>query len=120
LRSLLPDNKRNGVDQTNPRGELVAHPLVSDVRRSLANFVRDCLVFFCWTARVKATKGPVITNRRFVQIRAKISHGAAIDLLRQIKDPEIRAMESIVFAGALLGSPVTRFMEKTRLAQTTP
>jgi hypothetical protein len=48
--------------------------------------------------------------RRFVEIEAKISSRAALDLLKEIKDPEIRTVESIMFARSLLGLPVKRFM----------
>ncbi|HLW51602.1 MAG TPA: hypothetical protein VKW06_02065 [Candidatus Angelobacter sp.] len=47
--------------------------------------------------------------RRFVEVETKISYRATIGLLKEMKDPEIRATESIVFARSLLGLPLKRF-----------
>jgi hypothetical protein len=44
--------------------------------------------------------------RRLVEIETKISHPATAKLLQEIKDPDIRALESIMFARALLGLPM--------------
>lgn len=46
--------------------------------------------------------------RRLVEIEAKISHPATAKMLQEIKDPDIRALESIMFARALLGLPMKR------------
>lgn len=46
--------------------------------------------------------------RRLVEIETKISHPATAKLLQEIKDPDIRALESIMFARALLGLPMKR------------
>jgi hypothetical protein len=46
--------------------------------------------------------------RRLVEIETKISHPATAKLLQEIKDPDIRALESIMFARALLGLPMNR------------
>ncbi|MGZ4872706.1 MAG: hypothetical protein ACXVK3_12625, partial [Candidatus Angelobacter sp.] len=46
--------------------------------------------------------------RRLVEIEAKISHPATTKLLQEIKDPDIRTLESIMFARALLGVPMKR------------
>jgi hypothetical protein len=46
--------------------------------------------------------------RRLVEIETKISHPATAKLLQEIKDPDIRAVESIMFARALLGLPMNR------------
>ena len=46
--------------------------------------------------------------RRLVEIETKISHPATAKLLEQITDPDIRALESIMFARALLGLPMKR------------
>jgi hypothetical protein len=46
--------------------------------------------------------------RLFFDIEAKISDRAALAGLQQIKDPEIRTIESIVFARSLLGLPPMR------------
>ncbi len=42
--------------------------------------------------------------RRFVEIEARISDRAALGVLQQIQDPEIRTVESIMFARSLLVS----------------
>jgi hypothetical protein len=47
--------------------------------------------------------------RRFVEIETKISNPGAFNALKEIKDPEIRATESIMFARSLLGLPLKRF-----------
>jgi hypothetical protein len=44
--------------------------------------------------------------RRFVQLEARISDRAAFSVLKEIKDPEIRAAESILLARSLLGLPL--------------
>ena len=46
--------------------------------------------------------------RRFIEIETKISHGATLNALKEIKDPEIQATESIMFARSLLGLPLKR------------
>ena len=46
--------------------------------------------------------------RRLVEIETKISHPATAKLLQEIKDPDVRALESIMFARALLGQPMKR------------
>jgi len=46
--------------------------------------------------------------RRFVEVESKISQRATVGVLREIKDPEIRATESIMFARSLLGLPMKR------------
>ena len=46
--------------------------------------------------------------RRLVEIETKISHPATAKLLQEIKDPDIHALESIMFARALLGLPMKR------------
>jgi len=54
--------------------------------------------------------------RRLIEIESKISRPAAAKLLEEIKDPDIRAVESIMFARALLGIPMRQVMtqEKTK------
>jgi hypothetical protein len=44
--------------------------------------------------------------RRLIEIEIKISHPATAKLLQEISDPEIRTVESIMFARALLGIPM--------------
>lgn len=44
--------------------------------------------------------------RRFVEVETKISDRATLNLLKEIKDPEIRTTESITFARTLLGLPL--------------
>jgi hypothetical protein len=46
--------------------------------------------------------------RRFIEIEAKISSGATMNSLKEVKDPEIQATESIMFARSLLGLPLKR------------
>ena len=48
--------------------------------------------------------------RRFVEVEAKISHPATMNVLKEIKDPEIRATQSINVARSLIGLPLKRFM----------
>jgi hypothetical protein len=48
--------------------------------------------------------------RRFVEVQAKISHAATLNVLKEINDPEIRATESIMVARSLLGLPLKRFI----------
>jgi hypothetical protein len=47
--------------------------------------------------------------RRFVEVETKISQRATMTVLREIKDPEIRATESIMVARSILGLPMKRF-----------
>jgi hypothetical protein len=47
--------------------------------------------------------------RRFVEIETKISYRLTLAVLKEIKDPEIRTTESIMFARSLLGVPLKRF-----------
>jgi hypothetical protein len=47
--------------------------------------------------------------RRFVEIETKISDRSTLAVLKEIKDPEIRTTESIMFARSLLGLPLKRF-----------
>jgi hypothetical protein len=47
--------------------------------------------------------------RRFVEVETKISDRATLNLLKEIKDPEIRATESINFARTLLGLPLKTY-----------
>jgi len=56
--------------------------------------------------------------RRFVEVEAKISHPATLNVLREIKDPEIRATESIMFARSLVGLPLKRFMVQEKRKDT--
>ncbi len=51
-----------------------------------------------------------------IEIQTKISQRSAVKILTDIKDPEIRAYESIMVSRAMLGVPVKRFMimEKTK------
>ncbi len=52
--------------------------------------------------------------RRFVEVEAKISQPATLNVLKEIKDPEIRATESIMVARSLVGLAVKRFMVAER------
>ncbi len=54
--------------------------------------------------------------RRLVDIESKMSHPATAKMLQEIKDPDIRTVESIMFARALLGIPMKRVIvqEKTK------
>lgn len=46
--------------------------------------------------------------RRFVEVQTKISRRDTVNLLKEIKDPEIRTLQSIMYARALLGLPMKR------------
>ena len=46
--------------------------------------------------------------RRFVEVQTKISQRNTLKLLKEIKDPEIRTLESIMYARSLLGLPTRR------------
>jgi len=46
--------------------------------------------------------------RRFVEAQTKISQRETTNLLKEIKDPDIRTMESITYARSLLGLPTKR------------
>lgn len=46
--------------------------------------------------------------RRFVEVQTKISQRNTLNLLKEIKDPEIRTLESIMYARSLLGLPTKR------------
>jgi hypothetical protein len=56
--------------------------------------------------------------RRFVEVEAKISQPATLNALKEIKDPEIRATESIMVARSLVGLAVKRFMVAERRKDT--
>jgi hypothetical protein len=47
--------------------------------------------------------------RRFVEIETKISHRSTANVLKEIKDSEIRTVESIMVARTLLGVPMGQF-----------
>jgi hypothetical protein len=52
--------------------------------------------------------------RRLVEIETKISYPATAKMLQEIKDPDIRAVESIMFARTLLGIPMQRVMTQEK------
>lgn len=54
--------------------------------------------------------------RRFIEVEAKISSRRTMNILKEIKDPDIRTVESIMFAQSLFGIPMKRtvVMEKTK------
>ncbi|HWZ43264.1 MAG TPA: hypothetical protein VNW97_07290 [Candidatus Saccharimonadales bacterium] len=41
--------------------------------------------------------------RRFIDVETKLSHRGAVEILKEIKDPEVRMVESIMLSRALLG-----------------
>jgi hypothetical protein len=43
--------------------------------------------------------------RRFIEIETRISHPATVNILKEIKDADIRTVESIIAARTLLGDP---------------
>jgi len=47
--------------------------------------------------------------RRFIEIETKISHRSTANILREIKDSEIRTVESIMVARTLLGVPLGQY-----------
>jgi hypothetical protein len=44
--------------------------------------------------------------RRFIEVEARISHATTANILKEIKDPETRTLESIVVARELMGVPM--------------
>lgn len=46
--------------------------------------------------------------RRFIDVQARLSHRGAADILKEIKDPEVRTVESIMLSRALLGLTMKR------------
>jgi hypothetical protein len=52
--------------------------------------------------------------RRLIEIESKISRPATAKMLEEIKDPDIRAVESIMFARALLGIPMQQAMTQVK------
>jgi hypothetical protein len=54
--------------------------------------------------------------RRFIEVEAKISTRGTMNILKEIKDPDVRTVESIMFAQSLFGIPMKRtvVMEKTK------
>ncbi len=52
--------------------------------------------------------------RQFVEIETRISHPATAKLLQEIKDPEVRTVESIMFARTLLAAPMKQFKVVSR------
>lgn len=54
--------------------------------------------------------------RRFLEVQTKISPRETVNLLKEIKDPEIRTVQSIMYARALLGMPMkqTTVVEKRK------
>lgn len=59
---------------------------------------------------LKAWWPSVDAYRRFIEVETKISQRKAIKVLTDIKDPEIRTVESIMVSRSMLGMPVKRFM----------
>jgi hypothetical protein len=57
--------------------------------------------------------------RRFVEVETKISNPSTLNVLKEIKDPEIRTTESIMFARSLLGQPLKRFTVVEKRGQMT-
>ena len=47
--------------------------------------------------------------RRFIEIETKISHRSTANILKEIKDSEIRTVESIMVARTLLGMPMGQY-----------
>ena len=59
---------------------------------------------------LKAWWPSVDAYRRFIEVETKISDRKAIKILTEIKDPEIRTVESIMVSRSMLGMPVKRIM----------
>ena len=47
--------------------------------------------------------------RRFIEIETKISHRSTANIVKEIKDSEIRTVESIMVARTLLGMPMGQY-----------
>jgi hypothetical protein len=54
--------------------------------------------------------------RRFIDVQARLSHRAAANILKEVKDPEMQTVESIMFSRSLLGLGMNRVRieEKTK------
>jgi len=59
---------------------------------------------------LKAWWPSVDAYRRFIEVETKISHRSTANILKEIEDPEIRAVESIMVARILLGVPLKQYM----------
>lgn len=59
---------------------------------------------------LKAWWPSVDAYRRFIEVETRISERKAIKILTEIKDPEIRTVESIMVSRSMLGMPVKRVM----------
>jgi len=59
---------------------------------------------------LKAWWPSVDAYRRFIEVETKVSERKAIKILTEIKDPEIRTVESIMVSRSMLGMPVKRVM----------
>ena len=59
---------------------------------------------------LKAWWPSVDAYRRFIEVETKISQRKAIKILTEIKDPEIRTVESVMVSRSVLGMPVKRVM----------
>src|SRR5947209_4366182 len=59
---------------------------------------------------LKAWWPSVDAYRRFIEVETKISQRKALKFLTEIKDPEIRTVESIMVSRSMLGIPVKRTM----------
>lgn len=57
--------------------------------------------------------------RRFVELETRISDRGTMNLLKEIKDPEIRTVETITFARTLLGLPVKAYTVVERRGNST-
>lgn len=59
---------------------------------------------------LKAWWPSVDAYRHFIELETKVSQPKAIKMLTEIKDPEIRAVETIMVSRAMLGVPVKQFV----------
>jgi len=52
--------------------------------------------------------------RRFIEVQGRLSHRGATEILKEIKDPEVRTVESIMLSRSLLNLPMNRVRIQTK------
>ena len=61
-----------------------------------------------WYLALKAWWPSADAYQRFIDVQAKISQRDTLKVLKEIKEPEIRTVETIMYARALAGIPMKR------------
>jgi hypothetical protein len=93
---LQMDEKENAEKTVNEGFKISSKLLESDINPDNPN------------TGLKAWWPSADAYRRFIEVEAKISRGATMNALKEIKEPEVQATESIMFARSLLGLPFKR------------